>query len=105
MSLLRMLFFFFLEQNCFIFMQAALDIQNASYFVVRFEGGGQVGDRGGLCGHPTPSKVAENFSLKAVLSWFDMLLAVLDCYCWVFGEGLLSPAKMFESCKIFFFSS
>ncbi len=39
--------------------------------------------------------VSDAFSLTAALSWFDMLLAALDCYTWVFGEDLLTLTDLF----------
>ena len=72
-----------------------------AYFVARFEGGGQaVVGKKGLSGCPTMHNMAATFSLPSALAWFDMLLAALDCYCWVFGEGLLPPDKVFagQSC-------
>ena len=31
------------------------------------------------------------FSLRTCLTWFDMLLASLDCYCWAIGQALVTP--------------
>ena len=63
---------------------------------MRFEGGGQaVSGKKGLLSRPTLDRMADSFSLHDILAWFDMLLAALDCYCWVFGEGLLPPDKVF----------
>ena len=70
--------------------------EEGAYFVVRFEGGGQaVSGKKGLLSRPTLDRMADSFSLHDILAWFDMLLAALDCYCWVFGEGLLPPDKVF----------
>lgn len=52
-------------------------------------------DKQGIEGFPTLDKVAPVFSLETALSWFDMVLAALDCYTWVFGENLLTPADLF----------
>ena len=46
----------------------------------------------GLSSRLTIDRMDETFSVKACLNWFDMVLAALDCYCWVFGQGLLTPA-------------
>ena len=51
----------------------------------------------GIEGFPTLDKVSSIFSLQSSLSWFDMVLAALDCYTWVFGENLLTPADLFGS--------
>ncbi|XP_076445486.1 DNA-dependent protein kinase catalytic subunit-like [Babylonia areolata] len=79
------------------YFQAFLKGKEAgAYFVARFEGGGQaVAGKKGLSSCPTMDLMATAFSLHSVLAWFDMLLAALDCYCWVFGEGLLPPDKVF----------
>ncbi|KAL8588519.1 hypothetical protein ACOMHN_043868 [Nucella lapillus] len=79
------------------YFQAFVKTKEAgSYFVARFEGGGQVGTgKKGLLGYPTLDQMAPAFSLHHVLAWFNLLLAALDCYCWVFGEGLLVPEEVF----------
>ncbi|KAK7506702.1 hypothetical protein BaRGS_00002177 [Batillaria attramentaria] len=72
------------------------EADGGKYFLTRFEGGGQaVAGKKGLSSCPTLKSMPDGFSLQAVLNWFDMLLAALDCYCWVFGEGLLSPVNIF----------
>ena len=67
-------------------------------FLPRFEGGGHTGtDKHGIEGFPTLDRLTLGFSLETCLSWFDMVLAALDCYTWVFGENLLSPGDLFGS--------
>lgn len=62
----------------------------------RFEGGGHTGrDKHGIEGFPTLDRVKGESLLQTSLSWFDMVLAALDCYTWVFGENLLTPADLF----------
>ncbi|KAK6170524.1 hypothetical protein SNE40_018898 [Patella caerulea] len=85
----------------------------APHFISRFEGGGTATHgKSGISACPTMIKISEVFSLTSALNWFDMLLAALDCYTWVFGEGLLTPSdllsekaaktsKVFESLKYF----
>ena len=69
-----------------------------SWFLVRFEEGlyrPLKGGKYGLSSRCAIQQMDDVFSLKACLNWFDMLLAALDCYCWVFGQGLLTPAAIF----------
>ena len=73
-------------------------IRAKTFFFYRFEGGGHTGRvKHGIEGFPTLDKVSSTFSLQSSLSWFDMVLAALDCYTWVFGENLLTPADLFGS--------
>lgn len=70
--------------------------ESAAYFVLRFEGGGQtLPGKEGISGCPTLDQIADSFTLHDTLCWFDAVLAALDCYCWVFGEGLLNPDQVF----------
>ncbi|CAG5123409.1 unnamed protein product, partial [Candidula unifasciata] len=70
--------------------------QGAIYFVQRFEGGGSAsGESQGLLACPTLDTLSEPFSLDVARHWFDMLLAALDCYCWAFGEDLITPSQLF----------
>lgn len=39
--------------------------------------------------------MGDSFSLKNALSWFDLFVAALDCYSWIFGQGFLQPAQIF----------
>ena len=52
------------------------------------------GEETGLMKHSTMAQLGASFSVKKAVNWFDLLLASLDCYTWVFGQGLLSPAAM-----------
>ncbi|ELU11183.1 hypothetical protein CAPTEDRAFT_224273 [Capitella teleta] len=67
---------------------------NSEYFIQRFEFGMYSSARMGLNQKPTMSRVQENFSLNAACTWFDLVLATLDCYTWVFGERLMSPNQI-----------
>ncbi|XP_035828316.1 DNA-dependent protein kinase catalytic subunit [Aplysia californica] len=71
--------------------------EGASYFLKRFEGGGQAAsDTHGILGQPTlPGKDKKSFSLSATTRWFDLVLAALDCSCWVFGEDLMTLSQLF----------
>ena len=62
-------------------------------FLLRFEGGG--GGKSGILNYTTLPSIAGIFSLKETYTWFDFLLAALDCYTWCFGERLLSPTQVF----------
>ncbi|XP_064600499.1 DNA-dependent protein kinase catalytic subunit-like [Liolophura sinensis] len=74
-----------------------------NYFLNRFEGGGQTGRNAGIACFPQLTDMADTFSLSTAMAWFDLLLAALDCYCWVLGEGLLTPADLFtgKNSKVF----
>ena len=49
----------------------------------------------GQSGLTIKPRVSElSFSLKAVLTWFEQVLATLDCYTWVFGHDLLDPVSL-----------
>ena len=48
----------------------------------------------GLTRYSTMPKMNKVFSLKVALQWFDLFLAPLDCYTWVFGQDLLTPAQV-----------
>jgi DNA-dependent protein kinase catalytic subunit len=63
-------------------------------FLHRFEFGmHNMKYRQGIGKRPMMVDMADTFTLKTALSWFDMLLCTLDCYTWVFGSGLLTPTK------------
>ena len=71
----------------------------------RFEGGGHTGKRKqGIEGFPKLTDISDVFSLETTLSWFDSLLAPLDCYSWVFGENLLSAEELFGGKSQFIFN-
>ncbi|XP_070581112.1 DNA-dependent protein kinase catalytic subunit-like [Ptychodera flava] len=81
-----------------VWMQKTLREKHADYYISRFEsGGGKAGHRTGIVKHPTLDSMEQTFSVKVALNWFDLLLAALDCYTWVIGEKLLSPADMFSA--------
>ena len=66
---------------------------------LRFEGGGQASpEKTSLCllSSPTMSDLDDKFSVDIAVQWFDIFLAALDCYVWVFGEKLLTPAELFS---------
>ncbi|XP_041364232.1 DNA-dependent protein kinase catalytic subunit-like [Gigantopelta aegis] len=77
------------------YFQIFLKKEGPSHFLSRFEGGGQaaVGKKG-LSSCSTLNKMSDTFSLSDTLHWFDMLLAPLDCYTWVFGQDLLTPTEI-----------
>lgn len=52
-------------------------------------------DSHGLLAYATMDRLQGPFSVSSAQQWFDMLLAALDCYCWVFGEHLLTPVQLF----------
>ena len=62
----------------------------------RFDGGMYAtnDEETGLRKNSTMAQLGTTFSLKRALNWFDLLLASLDCYTWVFGQNLLTPATM-----------
>jgi hypothetical protein len=43
------------------------------------------------------SDLDDKFSVDIAVQWFDIFLAALDCYVWVFGEKLLTPAELFKN--------
>ena len=52
------------------------------------------GEETGLKRNQTMSELGGPFSVKTALDWFDLVLASLDCYTWVLGEGLVSAATL-----------
>ncbi|KAI0227633.1 DNA-dependent protein kinase catalytic subunit [Lamellibrachia satsuma] len=78
---------------------------DANYFIDRFEGGMHItsGEETGLMKHHTMAQLGASFSVKKAVNWFDLVLASLDCYTWVFGQGLLSPAAMLANRKAVIF--
>ncbi|XP_074649158.1 DNA-dependent protein kinase catalytic subunit-like [Tubulanus polymorphus] len=81
----------------------------ADYFLIRFEAGTYMsnGEHAGLAKYPTMTEIDSVFSIKIAVRWFELLLTCLDCYTWVFGEGLLKPADIFlakngKKCSILF---
>ena len=47
------------------------------------------------------AKMDDTFSLKTCLNWFDMVLAALDCYCWAFSQGLVTPKVFIGKWELF----
>ncbi|XP_071796803.1 DNA-dependent protein kinase catalytic subunit-like [Asterias amurensis] len=77
-------------------MQNTLKEKGPDYFISRFEGGGMKGSNSsGIAKYPTLSSMGQTFSVKLACTWFDHLLAALDCYTWVLGKKLLAPAAVF----------
>ncbi|CAL1543153.1 unnamed protein product [Lymnaea stagnalis] len=71
--------------------------EGASYFLKRFEGGGHASSESHcLLSKPIMTEGFETFTLSTARKWFDYFLAALDCYCWVFGEGLMVPTQIFK---------
>ncbi|KAL3877683.1 hypothetical protein ACJMK2_035352, partial [Sinanodonta woodiana] len=78
------------------YFQTFLKSKGADYFISRFEGGGNTAiAKSSLKTCPTMVDVSNCFTLHSAVSWFDMVLAALDCYTWVLGEGLLTPTELF----------
>ncbi|KAK0048622.1 DNA-dependent protein kinase catalytic subunit, partial [Biomphalaria pfeifferi] len=71
--------------------------EGSIYFLRRFEGGGQgYSESHGILAHPTMIEYRKTFSLEVAREWFDLLLAALDCYCWLFGQELMIPSQIFK---------
>ena len=62
-------------------------------FPGRFEKGGHKG-LGGIQKVPVLSGVV--FSLSGVISWFESVMAALECHNWVFEEQLLALSELFK---------
>ncbi|XP_078691376.1 DNA-dependent protein kinase catalytic subunit-like isoform X2 [Branchiostoma floridae x Branchiostoma belcheri] len=76
-------------------MKERLKEDGPDFFITRFEGGGgKTGHKSGIKKHPKISTMDSTFTVKTAVSWFDLLLAALDSYCWVFGQRLLSPSDV-----------
>ncbi|XP_048363545.1 DNA-dependent protein kinase catalytic subunit isoform X2 [Sphaerodactylus townsendi] len=72
-----------------------LQKQGTPFLIKKFEGGGSEGkSASGILTHPTLSGLQENFSLRAVVQWMDMLLAALDCYNTFIEQGMIKPNKI-----------
>ena len=63
------------------------------YFTTRFERGGS--DLRGILKNPVLK--GTQFSLRAVETWLESLIAAIDCYCWVFKRELFSPTQLFTA--------
>jgi len=77
---------------------------DASYFITRFERQaylGGVAEEEGLAACPTilATTAKSPLTLKAVLNWFRLVLAALDCYTWAIGQDLLTPVLVFSNAK------
>ncbi|XP_072167838.1 DNA-dependent protein kinase catalytic subunit-like [Diadema setosum] len=77
-------------------MQNTAKEKGVEYFISRFEGGGH---RSGIQKYPTLDSMGQQFSVKTTILWLEFLLAALDCYVWVLGESLLTPAAIFRTAK------
>eukprot|EP00058_Branchiostoma_floridae_P019566 XP_002605056.1 hypothetical protein BRAFLDRAFT_85202 [Branchiostoma floridae] len=76
-------------------MKERLKEAGPDFFVTRFEGGGgKSGHKSGIRKYPTISTMDSTFTVRTAVSWFDLLLAALDSYCWAFGQRLLSPSDV-----------
>ncbi|XP_033121520.1 DNA-dependent protein kinase catalytic subunit-like [Anneissia japonica] len=79
-------------------MKNTLKEKGPDYFCSRFEGGGGTGSAAvGIRKYLTLPSMSSAFSLKISTRWFDNILAALDCYCWSFGERLVTPSDVFTS--------
>ena len=50
----------------------------------------------GIAKRQTLGHMASTFTLKTTVAWFDLLLASLDCYMFVFTQDLLTPTQVFK---------
>ena len=46
-----------------------------------------------------PRLAGLTFSLSETITWFEGLVAALDCYTWVLGEQLIAPSEVFH-CRL-----
>ncbi|RUS72684.1 hypothetical protein EGW08_019554 [Elysia chlorotica] len=75
---------------------ALIFVDGHYFFMARFEGGGNTSSEShGLLAYPEMHSQGDEFSPGKASQWFDMLLAVLDCYFWVFQEELMTPTQLF----------
>ncbi|KAL8182171.1 UNVERIFIED_CONTAM: hypothetical protein K2H54_046546 [Gekko kuhli] len=78
-----------------VWLDDTLRKQEISFLIKKFEGGGDEGKSvSGILSHPTLSGLQENFSLRAVVQWMDMLLAALDCYNTFIEQGMIKPNEI-----------
>ncbi|XP_078611933.1 DNA-dependent protein kinase catalytic subunit-like isoform X3 [Branchiostoma floridae x Branchiostoma japonicum] len=76
-------------------MKERLKEAGPDFFVTRFEGGGgKSGHKSGIRKYPTISTMDSTFAVRTAVSWFDLILAALDSYCWALGQRLLSPSDV-----------
>ncbi|XP_076075287.1 DNA-dependent protein kinase catalytic subunit-like [Mytilus galloprovincialis] len=81
------------------YFQTFLKHKKQVYFINMFEGGGNPDPkRTPLCLLQSPTMLAYDtkFSVDNAVQWFDIFLAPLDCYVWLFGEKLLTPTEIFS---------
>ena len=50
----------------------------------------------GLAQCPRMTRLADTFSVTTAVNWFEIFLATLDCYVWVYGQDLLRPQDVFK---------
>lgn len=81
------------------YFQLKYKLERERHFLARFEGSLDPKDtlnRDSLAHFKTlPDLGTNHFQLTHILTWLGMLTAPLDCYCWVFGERLLTPSQLF----------
>nr|CAB3231039.1 DNA-dependent protein kinase catalytic subunit-like [Phallusia mammillata] len=61
------------------------------YFVKKFESGN---GGNGIQTYTFLSLVCSKFSVKSACNWFDLVLAALEAYSWLFQEKLLTPVEV-----------
>jgi DNA-dependent protein kinase catalytic subunit len=84
------------------YFQLRLKTETEVYFLARFEGSTEKKEilKDSLCNFKTLEDLGvENFQITKIQTWLSMLTAPLDCYSWVFGERLLTPANLFSQNK------
>jgi hypothetical protein len=52
-------------------------------------------ESGGITLTPTLKHLRKEAALVYVVNWLHMVLTSLDCYVWLFGEGLVRPSVLF----------
>jgi DNA-dependent protein kinase catalytic subunit len=84
------------------YFQLRLKTETEVYFLARFEGSVEKKEilKDSLCNFKTlPDLGTDHFQLSFIQTWLAMLTAPLDCYSWIFGEKLLTPANLFATYK------
>jgi DNA-dependent protein kinase catalytic subunit len=90
------------------YFQVKYELEKETYFLARFEGSTEKREilKDCLCNFPTLKDLGTTrFQISSIQTWLTMLVAPLDCYCWVFGERLLTPLNLFSSGKSVIWSS
>jgi hypothetical protein len=54
-------------------------------------------ESGGVAVTPTLKDFKHEAALVRVVSWLHMILTSLDCYVWLFSEGLVRPSLLLET--------